>query len=194
LLLDDSYYEREDGLKYVLSPPLRDKANNALLWSDIQKGDINTVATDHCPFDYTLKEKLGGQDFTKCPNGMPGVELRFPLMFSEGVMKERISPVEFARLCATNPAKLFGLYPKKGAIQPGSDADIVILDPGRGYTVTHDQLHENVDYTPYEGMELKCSIDCVISRGEVIVQSNEFIGQKARGKFIKRGKPMLSVE
>jgi dihydropyrimidinase len=193
LLLNDSYYEREDGLKYILSPPLRGKTNNALLWSDIQKGDVDTVATDHCPFDYTLKQKLGGQDFTKCPNGMPGVELRFPLMFSEGVIKERISPVEFARLCATNPAKLFGLYPKKGAIRVGSDADIVILDPDSGYTVTHDRLHENVDYTPYERIALKCSIDCVISRGDVIVRNNEFIGDKARGQFIKRGKPMLSV-
>jgi len=193
LLLDDSCYEREDGLKYILSPPLRHKANNALLWSDIELGDIDTVATDHCPFDFTLKEKLGGRDFTKCPNGMPGVELRFPLMFSEGVMKDRISPVEFARLCATNPAKLFGMYPKKGVIRPGSDADIVIMDPEKGYTVTHGKLHENVDYTPYEGVDMLCSVDCVISRGDVIVRNNEFIGHKARGQFIKRGKPMLSV-
>ena len=194
LLLDDSYYDREDGLKYILSPPLRHKANNALLWKDIQNGFIDTVATDHCPFDYKLKKKLGGQDFTKCPNGMPGVELRFPLMFSEGVMTNRISPEAFSRLCATNPAKLFGLYPKKGVIQPGSDGDIVIMNPGKGYTVAHNRLHENVDYTPYEGMEIKCSIDRVISRGEVIVQNNEFMGQMARGQFIKRGKPMLSVE
>ena len=193
LLLDDSYYEREDGLKYILSPPQRHKANNALLWQDIQNGDIDTVATDHCPFDYTLKQKLGGQDFTKCPNGMPGVELRVSLMFSEGVMKERISPVEFAKLCATNPAKLFGMYPQKGVIKPGSDADIVIMDPEKGYTVTHDKLHENVDYTPYEGMELKASVDCVISRGDMIVRNNEFVGEKARGRFIKRGKPRLNV-
>jgi dihydropyrimidinase len=191
LLLDDSYYEREDGLKYVLSPPLRRKDNNALLWEDIRQGDIDTIATDHCPFDYTLKQKLGGADFIKCPNGMPGVELRFPLMFSEGVMKQRISPVEFARLCALNPAKLFGMYPKKGVIRPGSDADIVIMDPGRPYTVTHDRLHENVDHTPYEGMRVECDIDCVISRGDVIVKNNEFIGQKGRGQFIKRGKPLL---
>ena len=193
LLLDESYYEREDGLKYILSPPLRDKANNALLWQDIQKGYIDTVATDHCPFDYTLRQKLGGADFTKCPNGLPGVELRVPLMFSEGVMKGKISPVAFAQLCAANPAKLFGMYPKKGAIKPGSDADIVIMDPNKGYTVTHDRLHENVDYTPYEGFELECSVDRVISRGDVIVENNEFIGQKVRGHFIKRGKPILGV-
>lgn len=194
LLLDDSYYELEDGLKYVLSPPLRGKANNDLLWKDIQNGDIDTVATDHCPFDLTLKQKLGGSDFTKCPNGMPGVELRVPLMFSEGVMKGRISPVEFARLCALNPAKLFGLYPKKGAIREGGDADIVIIDPEKGYTITHDRLHENVDYTPYEGMKLHCAIDRVISHGEVIVKNNAYIGQKGRGKFVKRGKPRTAAQ
>ncbi len=172
LLLDDSYYEREDGLKYILSPPLRHKANNALLWEDIRSGDIHTIATDHCPFDYTLKEKLGGHDFTKCPNGMPGVELRVPLMFSEGVLKKRISAVECAKLCSTNPAKLFGMYPKKGVIRPGSDADIVIIDPNKSDTIRHEHLHENVDYTPYEGFELLCSIDCVMSRGDVIAKNN----------------------
>ncbi len=194
LLLDDSYYEREDGLKYVLSPPLRDKSNNTLLWDDIIGGGIDTVATDHCPFDYTLKTKLGKDDFTKCPNGMPGVELRFPLMFSEGVMKGRISANAFAKLCATNPAKLMGLYPKKGVIREGSDADIVIMDTEAEYTVSHSSLHENVDYTPYEGVQLKCGIDCVLSRGEVIVRNNRYIGAPARGQFIKRGKPMLSVK
>ena len=194
LMLDDTYYEREDGLKYVMSPPLRNKANNALLWEDIINGGIDTVATDHCPFDYTLKTKLGGDDFTKCPNGMPGVELRFPLMFSEGVMAGRISPNAFANLCATNPAKLFGLYPKKGVIKEGSDADIVIINTNVGYTVSHDQLHENVDYTPYEGLPLQCRIDCVLSRGDVIVKNNSYVGAQARGQFIKRGKPMLSVK
>lgn len=194
LVLDDSLYEREDGLKYVLSPPLRHKDNNALLWEDIRQGDIDTVGTDHCPFDYALKLKLGGEDFTKCPNGIPGVELRVPLMFSEGVMKERITPVQFAQLCATNPAKLFGLYPKKGVIRAGSDADIVIIDPAKAYTVTHERLHENVDHTPYEGLEIQCDIDRVISRGDVIVQNNTYIGEMGRGQFIKRGKPMLGVK
>jgi dihydropyrimidinase len=114
-------------------------------------------------------------------------------MFSEGVMKGRISVNHFARICATNPAKLFGMYPKKGIIAEGSDADIVIIDPNADYKITHDSLHENVDYTPYEGMGLKCAVDCVISRGEVIVKDNAYIGRKARGQFIKRGKPMLSV-
>ncbi len=194
LLLDDSYYEREDGLKYICSPPLRHKANNALLWEDIRQGDIDTVATDHCPFDYTLKQELGGADFTKCPGGLPGVELRLPLMFSETVMAGRISPVAFGRLCSANPAKLFGMYPKKGVIRPGSDADFVIMDPAKAYTVTRERLHENVDYTPYEGIELKGGIDRVISRGDVIVQNNEYIGEKARGQFVKRGKPILGIK
>jgi dihydropyrimidinase len=191
LTLDESCYLREDGIKFILSPPLRDKNNNALLWGDIQNGLIDTVATDHCPFDYTLKTKLGGKDFTKCPNGLPGVELRVPLMFSEGVLKQRISANEFASLCATNPAKLFGLYPQKGVIKKGSDADIVIIDPQRKHMITHADLHENVDYTPYEGMELLCSVDTVLSRGEVIVCGNVYIGAKARGKFVKRNKPIL---
>jgi dihydropyrimidinase len=191
--LDESYYLREDGIKYVLSPPLRDKSNNALLWKDIQNGLINTIATDHCPFDYTLKAKLGGADFTKCPNGLPGVELRYPLMFSEGVLKKRISANEFVALCAANPAKLFGLYPQKGAIKKGGDADIVIIDPNKKHIITHAGLHENVDYTPYEGMELLCSVDTVLSRGDVIVRGNEYIGAKARGRFIKRSKPILDL-
>lgn len=190
LLLDDTCYEREHGLKYVLSPPLRAKANHKLLWKDIMEGGIDTVATDHCPFDITLKEKLGKDDFTKCPNGLPGVEMRFSLMFSEGVMSERLTANEFAKLCATNPAKLFGMYPKKGVIKEGSDADIVIMDTN-GYTISHSRLHENVDYTPYEGMVCRCAIDCVISRGEVIVKDNVYIGALARGRFIKRGKPIL---
>jgi dihydropyrimidinase len=193
IMLDESYYLREDGVKFILSPPLRDKSNNALLWEDIKSGLIDTIATDHCPFDYTLKAKLGGSDFTKCPNGLPGVELRYPLMFSEGVLKNRIPAEACAKLCATNPAKLFGLYPKKGAIRKGGDADIVIIDPSGKHTITHAGLHENVDYTPYEGMELLCSVDTVLSRGEVIVRGNEYIGAKARGRFIKRSRPMLDL-
>lgn len=188
LMLDKSYYNRDDGLKYILSPPLRAKENNDLLWRDIQKNRINTVGTDHCPFDYALKTKMGKDDFTKCPNGMPGIETRIPIMFSEGVLKDRITPNRFADLCSTNPAKLFGLYPKKGVIKEGSDADIVIIDPNKGNTITHSNLHENVDYTPYEGIQLLCSIDCVLSRGEVIVKDNAYIGQKGRGQFFKRSK------
>jgi dihydropyrimidinase len=193
LVLDDSYYMREDGIKYILSPPLRNKKNNALLWEDIRKGDIQTVATDHCPFDYTLKERLGGKDFTKCPSGLPGVELRFAMLFSKGVLEKKISPERFLKVSAENPAKLFGLYPKKGVIAPGSDADIVVIDPDARHRISHAQLHERVDYTPYEGMELLCRVETVLSRGDVIVRENEYIGDTGRGRFIKRGKPDLKL-
>ncbi|MEI6101856.1 MAG: amidohydrolase family protein, partial [Eubacteriales bacterium] len=141
----------------------------------------------------TLKQKLGGTDFTKCPNGLPGVEMRMPLLFSEGVLKKRISPEHFAKLTATNPAKLFGLYPQKGSIRMGSDADIVILDLNKKQTITHANLHENVDYTPYEGMEILCAVDMVLSRGEVVVQNNQYTGTSARGQFIRRNKPILDL-
>lgn len=193
LVLDDSYYMREDGIKYILSPPLRNKKNNALLWEDIRSGDIQTVATDHCPFDYTLKTRLGGKDFTKCPSGLPGVELRFAMLFSEGVLKKKISPERFLKVSSENPAKLFGLYPKKGVIAPGSDADIAVIDPDARHRIAHAQLHERVDYTPYEGMELLCRVETVISRGDVIVRENEYIGDTGRGRFIKRGKPDLKL-
>ena len=189
LALCDDRYNDSDGIKYILSPPLRDKSNNELLWSDISNGDIDTVGTDHCPFDYALKQKMGADDFTKCPNGLPGVELRMPIMFSEGVMKKRISVEQFVNITATNPAKLFGMYPQKGTIKAGSDADIVIIDPNAKVTITQKSLHENVDFTPYEGFGLDCAVDSVISRGDVIVSNNEFIGAKKRGKFIKRGLP-----
>ncbi len=189
LTLSDELYRNEDGLKYILSPPLRSKLNNGLLWTDIKNGDIDTIGTDHCPFDYALKIKLGKDDFTKCPNGMPGVETRMQIMFSEGVIKRRITPEQFVKITAENPAKLFGMYPKKGAIKKGSDADLLIIDPKKKSIIRHSSLHERVDYTPYEGMELGCSIDCVISRGEVIVKDNVFIGSKSRGRFIKRSLP-----
>ena len=172
-----------------MSPPLRNKANNALLWEDIENGRVDTIGTDHCPFDYTLKTKMGANDFTNCPNGMPGVETRIPIMFSEAVMKNKISIERFADITSTNPAKLFGMYPKKGVIQQGSDADLVIMNQNKKTVIRHSNLHENVDYTPYERMELGCSIDCVISRGEIIVKENEYVGSKSRGRFIKRNLP-----
>ncbi|MBT3319529.1 MAG: dihydropyrimidinase [Clostridia bacterium] len=189
LTLSDDKYNDDDGIKYIASPPLRHESNNELLWQDIENGDIDTIGTDHCPFDYALKQKMGADDFTKCPNGLPGVETRMPILFSEGVIKMRISPKRFADITAANPAKLFGMYPQKGVIKEGSDADIVIIDPSKKVTVRHESLHENVDFTPYEGLDLECAIDCVISRGDIIVRNNEYIGAKKRGKFIKRGLP-----
>lgn len=188
LFLDeDRYLEGENrGLKYIMSPPLRKKSNNERLWQGIAEGTIQTIATDHCPFDFKLKKELGNKDFTKCPNGSPGVETRIALIYSEGVNKNRISLNKFVDVISTTPAKLFGLYPKKGSISLGADGDIMIIDPQKKMTIKHENLHENVDYTPYEGIEIIGYPTMVISRGEIIVKENQFIGEKGRGRFIKR--------
>ena len=192
LFLNDQYYLGKDGIKYILSPPLRPKENNELLTEDIIKGYIDVIGTDHCPFDYKLKKKMGGKDFTKCPNGLPGVEARIVLMFSKFVLGGLISPNRFAEICSMNPAKLFGMYPQKGVIKEGSDADIVIIKQKKN-KITHRRMHENVDFTPYEGIKLNAVVDTVISRGEIIVKGNKFIGEKGRGRFIKRNIPNTNL-
>ncbi|MFA9397905.1 MAG: dihydropyrimidinase [Clostridiaceae bacterium] len=188
LLLNEDKYKLEEnqGLKYIMSPPLRKKSDNNALWQGLAQGYINTIATDHCPFDFNGEKQLGKDDFTKCPNGLPGVETRVPLIFSEGVMKNKISINKFVDVISTTPAKIFGLYPKKGAIAIGSDADLVILDPEKEIILSKKYLHENVDYTAYEGMKLKGYPVLTILRGKIIVKNNIFLGQKGDGKFIKR--------
>ncbi|WP_195466955.1 dihydropyrimidinase [Clostridium sp. D43t1_170807_H7] len=188
LLLDESKYELEnnEGLKYIMSPPLRSTENCEALWKGIKDGYIETIATDHCPFSFNRDKQLGKEDFTKCPNGAPGVEERIPLIFSEGVMKNRISINKFVEVCCTNPAKIFGLYPKKGTIAVGSDADITIIDPNKEVVLTTDKLHSNVDYTAYEGFNLKGYPIFTILRGKVISKDGEFVGDKGYGKYIKR--------
>lgn len=188
LLLDESKYELEnnEGLKYIMSPPLRSTENCEALWKGIKDGYIETIATDHCPFSFNRDKQLGKEDFTKCPNGVPGVEERIPLIFSEGVMKNRISINKFVEVCCTNPAKIFGLYPKKGIIAVGSDADITIIDPNKEVVLTTDKLHSNVDYTAYEGFNLKGYPIFTILRGKVISKDGEFVGDKGYGKYIKR--------
>ena len=191
LVLDEEKYNLPgtEGLKYVISPPLRNKANQEPLWRAVREGDIQVIATDHCPFLFEKeKEAMGKDDFTKCPNGAPGVETRMPVIFSEGVMKGRISINKFVEVTSTNPAKIYGMYPQKGTIAVGSDADIVIIDKDKEVTITKSMLHENVDYTPYEGMKVKGYPVMTIVRGKVIVKDNEFIGEEGYGKFIKRYK------
>ena len=188
LFLNEEMYleENANGLKYVMSPPLREKENNERLWKGIAEGSIQTVATDHCPFDLEFKKELGSEDFTKCPNGAPGVEARIALMYSEGVSKNRISINRFVDVVSTTPAKLFGLYPKKGSISVGADADLVVIDPEKETTIKQKYLHENVDYTPYEGMKIKGYPVMTISRGEIIVENGQFKGQRGKGKFLSR--------
>lgn len=192
LLLSHDNYEEPgfDGAKYVMSPPLRDKSNWPYMWKSLAKNTVQLVATDHCPFFMEQKE-LGKEFFGKIPNGAPGVELRMALMHTYGVVENKFDLQRFVQITSTNAAKIFGMYPKKGTIAVGSDADIVIFNPDIEKTVTKEILHENVDYTPYEGMKLKGYPEITISRGKVIVENGQFIGEKGCGKFIKRETPMI---
>lgn len=186
LLLNEDCYQREDGLKYILSPPLRQRHHSEALWQGLREGHIQVVATDHCPFNLEEDKKKGEADFTQCPNGLPGVEERLPLLFSEGVLKNRLSLNRFIEVCCSNPAKLFGLYPRKGCLLPGSDGDLVIIDPEAEVTLSRGMLHSDTDYTAYEGFKLKGYPVMTLSRGEVIVHNNEYIGDMGRGRFLKR--------
>jgi dihydropyrimidinase len=165
---------------------LRKRENQDALWGGIRKGVIQVVATDHCPFPFEGDKQRGRDDFTKSPNGAPGVEERIPLMFSEGVIKGRISINKFVEVCCTNPAKIMGLYPAKGTIAPGSDGDITIIDPEKEVILTQGMLHSRCDYTAYEGFKMKGCPVYTISRGEVIYKNGEFTGIKGRGRFVKR--------
>ena len=192
LFLDYSYYEQEgfEGAKFVMTPALRDKWNQDKLWRGLQFGDLQSISTDHCPFCFKEQKVLGINDFSKIPNGAPGIENRMSLVFNGGVVGKRISLNKFVELTSTAAAKLFGLFPMKGTIAVGSDADIVIFDPLRKETIsinnpcTH---HMKVDYNAYEGFEVQGVPETVISRGKVIVENCEYTGKKGDGKFIKRG-------
>lgn len=186
LFLDESLYEREDALKYIMSPPLRSIDNNEKLFDGIINNEIDVIGTDHCPFFYNKEKQRGKDDFSKCPNGAPGIETRIPLMFSKGVMDGKISLSRFVEICSEKPAKIFGLFPKKGILQVGSDADIVIIDKTIKKTITKDILHENTDYTPYENIEVTGYPVLTMSRGKIIAKDGNFVGEKGYGEFIKR--------
>lgn len=186
-LTEELYYkENHEGLKYIMSPPLRTQEHCEILWKGLADGVIQVVATDHCPFHFSVEKQHGLKDFSKCPAGAPGVEERVRVLFSEGVMKKRISIERFVEVLASNPAKIFGIFPQKGALLPGSDGDIVILDPKKEEVLTKKNMKSAVDYTVYEGMKVKGKIDYVISKGKIIVKENSFLGQKGDGKFLKR--------
>ena len=183
----DNYEEPGfDGAKYVMSPPLRAKGNEEALWRGLRMNDLQAVSTDHCPFCMKEQKELGRGDFSKIPNGAPGIETRLSLLYDGGVVKNRISVNRFVELTSTSPAKIFGLFPKKGTIAPGSDADIVVFDPNRKLTLSAKTLHHRVDYTPYEGRVVQGATDTVISRGEVIVENGSFKGKAGRGSFLRR--------
>jgi len=190
LLLDDSYYEREgfEGAKWVMTPALREKWNQERLWDGLRFGHLATVATDHCPFCFKEQKELGLATFTKIPNGAPGVENRLPLIYTHGVVRGRIGLNRFVELTSTAAARTFGLFPRKGTIAVGSDADIVVFDPERTETISVDNPpthHMKVDYSAYEGFELHGFPEVVISRGRVIVEKDRLVTEGG-GRFLKR--------
>ena len=192
LFLDDSYYDQEgfEGAKYVMTPALREKWNQDELWKGLKFGDLQSISTDHCPFCFKDQKMLGIDDFSKIPNGGPGVENRMSLVFNGGVNSGRISLNKFVELTSTAAAKTFGLFPKKGTIAVGSDADIVIFDPNRTETISVNNTcthHMNVDYNAYEGFEVTGFTETVLSRGKVIIDNCEYVGKKGDGHFLKRG-------
>ena len=175
-----------EGAKYVCSPPLRDKANWPRLWAGLAAGHLQTVATDHCPFNFKGQKELGRGNFAAIPNGVPGIETRLYLLYTAGVLEGKITLNKLVDATATMPAKLFGLYPKKGTLAVGSDADIVVFDPSVEHTLTASALHQRVDYTPYEGFKAKGKPVVVLSRGETIVQDGVFLGRAGAGQFLRR--------
>jgi dihydropyrimidinase len=177
-----------EGAKFVCSPPLRPKDHWDDLWSGLVRDDLQLVATDHCPFDFHGQKELGRGDFRKVPNGLPGVEDRVDLLHDGGVLAGRISRERWVEIISTAPAKLFGLYPRKGAVAVGSDADLVIYDPNRRRTISAANHHMDVDYSCYEGRSVQGASDIVLSRGSVIVRDGQFTGRKGHGQFIKRSR------
>ncbi|MFP4552675.1 MAG: dihydropyrimidinase [Actinomycetota bacterium] len=190
-----------DGAKYVCSPPLRDRdaGHQERLWQGLRTNDLQVVSTDHCPFcmgdhhTFGTQKQLGQGDFSKIPNGMPGVEPRMNLMYHGGVVEERISLNRFVEITSTTPAKMFGMYPKKGTIAVGSDADIVVFDPNASYTISVDTHHMDVDYSAYEGWEVKGKVDTVMSKGKVIIADDAYHGSPGDGEYIARGPSQLSI-
>ncbi|MEE9373009.1 MAG: dihydropyrimidinase [Saprospiraceae bacterium] len=188
LLLDASLYEKNfEGAKWVMSPPLREKKDQKALWSALNQGIIQVVATDHCPFNWGQK-LMGKDDFSKIPNGHPAIEHRMELLYSEGVNKGKISANKFVEVTSTNPAKIFGMFPQKGCIAPGSDADLVVFDPNEEHTISVNHHHMNVDYSAYEGWKVKGKCKHIILRGKHAIDNGKVKIEKGYGKFIKRGK------
>jgi dihydropyrimidinase len=175
-----------EGAKYVFTPPLREKWHQERLWNGLKRDHLQVVSTDHCPFCFKEQKELGRGDFTKIPNGGPGVEHRMSLIYSGGVAAGRFSVNRFVELLSTTPAKLFGLYPRKGTIAVGSDADLVIFDPNRKHTISAKTHHMRVDYSMFEGIQVTGMPSTVLSRGRVVVDEDKFLGRAGAGEFVKR--------
>jgi dihydropyrimidinase len=187
LLLDKTYAERRgvEGMKHVMSPPLRAKYNQTVLWNALAQGSIDTVGTDHCPFD-TGQKLLGKDSFTNIPNGIPGIEERVNLLYTHGVKRGRLDLDRFVDAASTRAAKLFGLYPKKGTIAVGSDADLVVYDTSYRGVASVKSQHTNNDYNGFEGVEIEGRPSVVTVRGKIQVRDGTFVGERGRGKLLKR--------
>jgi dihydropyrimidinase len=189
LFLSDENYDEPGfaGAKYVMSPPLRSKETQERLWRGLAFNDLQAISTDHCPFCMKEQKTMGKGDFSKIPNGAPGVEHRMSLIYNGGVVEQRISLNRFVELTSTAAAKMFGLFPRKGTIAVGSDADIVIFYPDGEQVISAATHHMNVDYSAYEGKKIRGTVETVLSRGRVVVEDGEFKGQAGDGRFLKRG-------
>jgi dihydropyrimidinase len=186
LSLEDLAKPDFEGSKYVCSPPLRPKDHQDDLWRGLRTNDLSVVSTDHCPFCFKDQKELGRGDFSKIPNGMPGVEHRMDLLH-QGVVRGEISLARWVEVSSATPARMFGLYPRKGVIAAGSDADIVVYNPTATQTLSAATHHMNVDYSAYEGWELTGKVETVLSRGAIVVSDNTFHGREGHGRFLTRG-------
>ncbi|HLK48166.1 MAG TPA: dihydropyrimidinase [Bryobacteraceae bacterium] len=186
LSIEDLERPNFEGAKYVFTPPLRPKEHQPKLWDGLKDDHLQVVSTDHCPFCFKDQKILGKDDFTKIPNGGPGIENRLQLIYHHGVNSGKLSLNRFVELTSTTPARLFGMYPKKGEIAPGSDADLVLWDPNAAHTISAQTHHMRVDYSMFEGFQVKGNARTVLSRGEVIVDGGRFLGNAGRGNYLKR--------
>ena len=189
LTLDSSLYDQEgfEGAKYVLTPPLREKWHQDDLWKGLKRNDLQVVSTDHCAFRFADQKSLGKDDFSRIPNGGPGIENRLSLLYTKGVVPGLIDMNRLVEVFSATPARLFGLFPRKGTIAVGSDADIVVFDPEEETTISAKTHHMNVDYNLYEGMKVKGVPQVVLSRGKVVVEDGKYVGTPGEGRFLRRG-------
>ena len=189
LLCDKTDAEKPDfeGAKFVMSPPLREKRNQETLWNGLRKGFVSTLATDHAPFDFKTQKEMGRNNFTHIPNGIPSLEDRINLYFTYGVKRNRIDLHQFVQTASTQAAKIFGLFPRKGAIQPGADADLVVYDPSFRGKISAATQHINLDYSAFEGMKIEGRPHVVTVRGKVAARNGKFVGEPGRGQFLRRG-------
>jgi dihydropyrimidinase len=186
LSIEDLDRPNFEGAKYVFTPPLREKWHQVKLWEGLRRNTLQVVSTDHCPFCFKEQKEMGRDSFAKIPNGGPGVENRLQLLFHHGVNQKRISLNRWVELVSTTPAKMFGLYPRKGSIAVGSDADLVIWNPDVEHTISASTHHMRVDYSMFEGFKVKCNAETVLSRGEIVVDNGKSSAKPGRGHFLKR--------